>query len=116
VGKGTTGDRIHRLARSAEERVAELEERVRKLLVEVGNRALYGTHEVVTGTVLADSGPAIGLVATQITWSSGIVIDYTYQADGFTVDTMTRTLPDLDPETYQANYAPSGVFTGYTPT
>jgi len=38
MGKGTKADRVHRPARSLQERVDELEDRVRLLLVELSKR------------------------------------------------------------------------------
>ena len=63
----------------------------------------------MTGAVLAVSGPGAGIVPTQRTFADGTVKDYTYKADGITVDEITITRPGQSPVTYQVDYTVDGI-------
>jgi hypothetical protein len=73
-----------------------------------------GVPPVVVATTIEDTGPGAGYVPIDRTYDDGTVKQYTYQADGITVDTLTITRPGSSPVTYQANYNAQGVRTGWT--
>lgn len=74
-----------------------------------------GYGGVVVSATLASTGPGAGVIPTQRTYEDGTVVDYTYQADGWTLDTMAVTKPGQATVTYQAQYAASGVRSHWLP-
>ena len=73
---------------------------------------------VIIAATLASTGPGAGIVPLQRTYSDLLgnltVVDYTYKADEWTVDTKTITPDDGDAVTYKAEYAASGIRSHWT--